>query len=237
MGKIRKVTKAPKPESLDIDSERLVRDLLDALTLVEAPPKPLARFSPEQPNLGKTAKRPERRETAVGRAEDPGRAATLVPTLSEAATDMAAQTSSKTSIGVSSERRDILEQFCLDDELRERMHVTPQELDALAHSSLLGSLTSKQDLLFMLRTLRECVPSATEHTTGAVYFEMAEDIRRDSLRKLVEWDLRETIVRRRAWGLLVPCAGIFAAGLILLLKIVPCALLSTEAINWFRVLA
>jgi hypothetical protein len=48
----------------------------------------------------------------------------------------------------------VIQGFCRAHGVVERLRVTPQELQALADASLLGSLTCKEDVLFMLRQIR-----------------------------------------------------------------------------------
>src|ERR1700733_11843323 len=48
----------------------------------------------------------------------------------------------------------VVQGFCRVHGVVERLRVTPQELQALADASLLGSLTCKEDVLFMLRQIR-----------------------------------------------------------------------------------
>ena len=55
----------------------------------------------------------------------------------------------------SPEKRGLWDQFCHDHELIERLKITPDEIAALGKCSLLGTLTCKQDLLFILRQIRE----------------------------------------------------------------------------------
>ncbi len=234
MGATEKVSKVPGPASADIDSERVVRDFLNAVSFMQEPPEPAACFPPEPSNADKTAKRSEKGENALDDAEGPDRAGTSVSALSEATLDTCAPGSSGKSSDVSSDGRDILKEFCLHKELIERMHLTPQELDALSHSVLLGSLISKRDILFMLRIIRG--QTAEEDTSSAVYSEMAKDIRRDSLRKLAESDSRAISVRRKVRRLLVPCGGMFAAGLFVLIKMAPPASLPVEATTWLEAL-
>lgn len=219
MGKNRKVTKMPKPGSLNLDPDRLVSDLLGALALMDVAPKPVGALLPGPSNSDKAA-RPEDGKTST---EDSKRG----PAVSSA------PRSGESSIGRSSA---ILEQFRHDGELLRRMQVTPQELDVLSRSSLLGSATSKQDLLSMLRALRECATSATEPTTGTVYFEMVEGIRRDSLRKLLSGDSHGVMVHRKAWHL-VPYVALLGAGAMLLPKMLPPGLVSITLVRWLGVLA
>jgi hypothetical protein len=49
----------------------------------------------------------------------------------------------------------ILDQIRNDHELVARLSITPQELEALSKCALLGTLTCKQDMLFILRQIRE----------------------------------------------------------------------------------
>src|SRR5271156_7134827 len=59
------------------------------------------------------------------------------------------------SIPGSREKRDVWEQFRHDHELIERLRIPPPEMDSLSRCALLGTLTCKQDLLFILRQIRE----------------------------------------------------------------------------------
>src|SRR5208283_716192 len=52
-------------------------------------------------------------------------------------------------------QRTILDEIRNDNELVERLRITPQELQALSKCALLGTLTCKQDMLFILRQIRE----------------------------------------------------------------------------------
>jgi hypothetical protein len=61
--------------------------------------------------------------------------------------------------------REIWDRFSKDHELLERLGVTTPELEALANCVLLGTLTCKQDLLFILQQIRAATaPSADEPT-------------------------------------------------------------------------
>jgi hypothetical protein len=109
------------------------------------------------------------------------------------------------------EERDIWDQFQHDDELIERLKITPKELDSLANCALLGTLTCKQDLLFILRLIRDATSpedaQAIALTPAAAYQDTIEepplDIGRIRLRVaptapiLSEPGSLEGIVRRR----------------------------------------
>lgn len=71
------------------------------------------------------------------------------------------------------EKREVWEQFRKDKELLDRLSVTHDELDALDHCALLGTLATKEDLLFILRQIREPRTSTDEEeaqsATGSRY--------------------------------------------------------------------
>ncbi len=94
----------------------------------------------------------------------------------------------------SPEKRGLWDQLCRDHELIERLKITPAEIDALQNCALLGTLTCKQDLLFILRQIREATSPVTakdlvEIRPVAVYEEPAP--------RLTEVGSLETIVRGR----------------------------------------
>jgi hypothetical protein len=74
------------------------------------------------------------------------------------------------------EERPLWEEFCDDHELLERLEVTPQELTALKDCVLLGELTCKQDMLFILRQIRLATEPSSKETT----ISFAPDPRRDN---------------------------------------------------------
>ncbi len=53
------------------------------------------------------------------------------------------------------QEHEILDEIRNDRELIGRLMITPQELEALSKCALLGTLTCKQDMLFILRQIRE----------------------------------------------------------------------------------
>ena len=61
--------------------------------------------------------------------------------------------------------REIWDRFSKDRELLERLRVTTQELEALGHCVLLGTLTCKQDLLFILQQIRSATEPCAEEPT------------------------------------------------------------------------
>ena len=75
----------------------------------------------------------------------------------------------------------------------ERLQVTPQELEALSKVSLLGSLTCRQDALFVLRQLRSAMKPAGLPAT----------LRPESLQAPYDIGLYDSwiaeLVRRESW--------------------------------------
>jgi hypothetical protein len=63
------------------------------------------------------------------------------------------------------EERVILDQIRNDHDLIARLSITPQELEALSKCALLGTLTCKQDMLFILRQIREATSHTIDHAT------------------------------------------------------------------------
>lgn len=129
-------------------------------------------------------------------------------------------------IAITVERRHkIIQEFCNDHEVIERLQVTPQELQALSGASLLGPLICKEDVLFMLRQIREVrnlgelqatvrpeplyVGDENIGPSMPDFSEMAERIRREALPKLDESDALRDIYRQSMLGQL----GVFCSAL------------------------
>jgi len=128
-------------------------------------------------------------------------------------------------------QQEIIEEFLGDHELLERLRVTPQEILSLSTSSLLGSLTCKQDMLFILRLLREGpkfgeepaivapepfhVPDENIEPPIAGPSEMAELIRCEALAKLNESESLKGIVTHSA----IRQYGVFSLAMVLMLVI------------------
>jgi len=67
--------------------------------------------------------------------------------------------------GAPQSQRAILDQIRNDRELIERLRISPRELEALSKCVLLGTLTCKQDMLFILRQIREAGGPAIHQAT------------------------------------------------------------------------
>ena len=97
----------------------------------------------------------------------------------------------------------IFAEFCADRETNAALGVTAEEFQELSRVSLLGTLTSKDDLLFMLRQIRAAMNPATppsNQPTLADINSLAETMRLKALAKLDELDLKAERRRRSAVG-------------------------------------
>jgi hypothetical protein len=108
------------------------------------------------------------------------------------------------------EERALLDQIRNDHDLIARLSITPQELEALSRCALLGTLTCKQDMLFILRQIREATSPTIDHTTLFPQPPSANGIEEENpvpgLREIAirvaptiipQLDARDTVVRRR----------------------------------------
>jgi hypothetical protein len=215
----------PKPAGAAVDTERVIRDLLDALKSLKGVTAPPA-CSPPDKN--------EQQQRSQQWQKDPAQALALVgSTLSDAAgprlrsttttrfktvmvpvsdfeqgnpQQAAAVESSENlensdfQIEAQSTECGVIEGFCRDHGIIERLQVTPQEIEALSKVSLLGSLTCRQDALFVLRQVRSAMkPAGLQATVRPESVDVpyqdieydswiAELIRRESLARLNEFD-------------------------------------------------
>ena len=85
------------------------------------------------------------------------------------------------------QERAILDQIRNDHELIARLEITPAELEALSKCALLGTLTCKEDMLFILRQIREAtgagfelvaVRDASESTTSSASMSAEDALRK-----------------------------------------------------------
>jgi hypothetical protein len=113
---------------------------------------------------------------------------------------------SETSDQVTDDRSDsdgIFAEFCADRETNAALGVTAEEFQELSRASLLGTLTSKDDLLFMLRQIRAAMnpiaPASNEPTLPDINH-LAETMRLKALAKLDELDLKAELRRRTTVG-------------------------------------
>jgi len=72
--------------------------------------------------------------------------------------------------------REILDEIRSDRELIERLNISRQELEALSKCGLLGTLTCKQDMLFILRLIREATIPAIDQATVPQPLDTLQDL-------------------------------------------------------------
>ena len=97
----------------------------------------------------------------------------------------------------------IFAEFCADRDTNAALGVTAEEFQELSRASLLGTLTSKDDLLFMLRQIRAAMnPIASPSNEPALpdINYLAETMRLKALAKLDELDLKAELRRRTTVG-------------------------------------
>jgi|SRR5579862_8807367 len=135
------------------------------------------------------------------------------------------------------EERAILDEIRNDHELIARLKITPEELGALSKCALLGTLTCKQDMLFILRQIREAgrdstaavPPSSRSATFEDEAKEPRPDFRRIPIRvapaRTDEPGSLDSIVRRRLpeqlgvhFWVAVLAAGLVWNGVIVMLR-------------------
>ena len=134
--------KERKVESGPVDAERVVHELLDALeTLAKK-----RRFT--RSLAGDRGGASTRIFSSTGKVaglveSEPGQSPALE----------SAESSQPPGFEAHSSEDGVIQGFCRAHGVVERLRVTPQELQALADASLLGSLTCKEDVQFMLRQI------------------------------------------------------------------------------------
>jgi len=221
-----------EPKLATVDTQRLVRELIRAFNSLKTKPAPLICSSPTEAERQQLPQQSQADDSKASKVVGGAPSAISVDSRPRPGTPLEAFTrvvsdideaepeqisafesveDSETwnyQIEAQSSHRVIIEDFRSDHELIERLSVTPQELQALSGSSLLGSLTCRQDVLFMLRLLREAPKPAELQATVAPEplhvpdqnfersipdsSEMIERMRRESLAKLTESDLRRS---------------------------------------------
>lgn len=93
----------------------------------------------------------------------------------------------------------VFEEFCADREGLEALGVTAEELQLLSRTSLLGSLTCKEDVEFILSQIREAMKPAPPEPSISNARESTEAIRLAALAKLNELDLQNAKGDRSRW--------------------------------------
>jgi hypothetical protein len=93
----------------------------------------------------------------------------------------------------------IFEEFCADREGLEALGVTDAELQTLSRVSLLGTLSCKEDVEFILRQIREARRPAEPEPSISNAREHTEAIRLAALEKLNELDLLHAKRSQTRW--------------------------------------
>jgi hypothetical protein len=220
--------KEPKPAVTPVDTERFVRGFLDAFNSLKTTPAPTTCSWPaekEQRPAQLQEAREQPFELVGGNAlsTDPrpvpwaprealtGPVSGIDERESEQISAFESAENSKTpdnQTEAKSGQYQILEGFCSEHGIIERFWLTPQELKTLSSAALLGSLTCKQDVQFMLRQVNGARKPANPRVTVPLqppkvadeYIEpsapgvsaMAERIRRVALTRLAELDSLRT---------------------------------------------
>jgi hypothetical protein len=91
-------------------------------------------------------------------------------------------------------QHDVFNEFRRDRKSIRSLGVTPQEMEALSRASLLGTLSSKEDLLFMLQQLRENPAAEQGALTMPNTRELAENLRHSALSNLKK---RDALIAKR----------------------------------------
>lgn len=93
----------------------------------------------------------------------------------------------------------IFEEFCADREGLEALGVTEAELQTLSRVSLLGTLSCKEDVEFILRQIREARRPTEPEPSISNAQENTEAIRLAALEKLNQLDLLNAERSRTRW--------------------------------------
>lgn len=91
----------------------------------------------------------------------------------------------------------VFQQFCRDTDAIQSLRVTEQELEALSRVSLLGSLSCKEDIIFILEQLRGRIKTTAGEVSSVEAHNKTESLRHAALTNLNEQE--ERIARRGAF--------------------------------------
>jgi hypothetical protein len=237
----------PRPAGAPVDTERVIRELLDAFKSLKGVTAPATCSPPDndqqqqrsQQSPNDPAKALELVGTTLFVADDPRLQPTthfnapMVPLsdFDEGSSRPAAAVescddleSSDFQIEAQSTESGVIEGYCRDHGVIERLRVTPQELEALSQVSLFGSLTCTQDALFVLRQVMSALepaglaatvraePRHAPYDIGVYDSWIAELVRRESMARQNEFDSSRDIDRRNPLQRVV----VFSAALVLM---------------------
>ncbi len=195
----------PKPARTSVDTERVIRDLLDAfksLKTATTPPNCLPGREEEQRHILAQSRNDPAKEFALVGA-DPSEVS-AVPGIAVKEREQVSRfertgnlETFDDQIEAQSGQYGIIEAFCRDHGTIERLHVSREELQALADTSLLGTLTCKQDVLFILRQTRAARSASKMQATvrSEPVVESGKDIELSDFRWWAEHIRRESAAR------------------------------------------
>jgi hypothetical protein len=145
-----------------------VRDLVDALKSLQKKQAPLSSSPPGEQAQQKPPESHGGRSKATTLLEAaPGVSDVDEPEPEPISELETAENSQTPGFEVQSGEYGIVQGFCRNHGVVEHFRVTPEELKALSNASLLGSLTCEQDVMFMLRQIREASELAEPQATVA----------------------------------------------------------------------
>jgi hypothetical protein len=203
----------PRLPITTVDAQRVVRQLADALNSLKTKPGPLAAPAPLQAQQ-QTRLRDDRVKTVrqvsrpvpnlpTGPRRMPARAAShVVNTALPPMPVFKRAPRPETRNDQAGSHQKIIEDFSGDRELIERLGVTPEEIRMLSSVSMLGNLTCKQDVLFILRQLREtkgpgkALAPVSPETLLAPYQKIEPAI--PNIGEMVEWIRSEALANLSA---------------------------------------
>ena len=136
--------KERKVEGGPVDAERVVHELLDALETLAKKRRLTSSLAGERKGASTKVFASTGKVAGLGESE-----AGQIPAFESA------KSSEPPGFEAQSSEDGVIQGFCRVHGVVERLQVTPQELQALADASLLGFLTCKEDVLFMLARFAE----------------------------------------------------------------------------------
>src|ERR1700722_9747146 len=156
----------PKVTEAAVDTEQVVRELVDALKSIQKKHAPLSSSpSGEQEQQKPPESRGGRSKATTLLVALPGVSDVDEPEqISELET---AENSQTPRFEVQSGEYGTVQGFCRSHGVVERFQLTPEELKALSNASLFGSWTCEQDVKFMLRQIREATKPSESQATDA----------------------------------------------------------------------
>jgi hypothetical protein len=195
----------PKLAGTSVDTERVIRDLLDAFKSLKTATAPSTYLGPtegeQRPNIPQSHDEPSKEfalaDVAPSEVSSVADIEVREPEHASALESARGSETPQDQIEAQSSQYGVIEAFCRDHGTIERLEVTREELQALADTSLLGTLTCKQDVLFILRQTRAARSASTpqESVRPEPMRESSKDIELSDFRWWAEHLRRESMAR------------------------------------------